>query len=48
MPNRWRQYAHRVTGPQVAAVVQAVLRDGEAAKKISIAVPRALVEGLGC
>jgi S-DNA-T family DNA segregation ATPase FtsK/SpoIIIE len=37
----------RLTGQQVAAVVQAVLRDGEAAQKISIAVPRALVEGLG-
>jgi S-DNA-T family DNA segregation ATPase FtsK/SpoIIIE len=37
----------RLTGHQVAAVVQAVLRDGEVAEKILIAVPRALVEGLG-
>jgi len=37
----------RLTGQQVAAVVQAVLRDSDVAKKISIAVPRALVEGLG-
>jgi S-DNA-T family DNA segregation ATPase FtsK/SpoIIIE len=37
----------RLTGQQVAAVVQAVLRDGEAAQKISIAVPRSLVDGLG-
>ena len=37
----------RLTGQQVAAVVQALLRDNEVAKKILIAVPRALVEGLG-
>lgn len=37
----------RLTGQQVAAVVQALLRDTETAKKVSIAVPRALVEGLG-
>jgi S-DNA-T family DNA segregation ATPase FtsK/SpoIIIE len=37
----------RLTGHQVAAVVQALLRDAETAKKVSIAVPRALVTGLG-
>ena len=36
----------RLTGQQVAAVVQALLLDGETAKKILIAMPRALVEGL--
>jgi len=33
----------RLTGQQVAAVVQALLLDGETAKKIKIAVPRELV-----
>lgn len=33
----------RLTGQQVAAVVQAVLLDGETAKKVKIAVPRDLV-----
>lgn len=37
----------RLTGLQVAAVVQALLRDPETATKILIAVPRVLVEGLG-
>ena len=37
----------RLTGQQVAAVVQAVLLDSETAKKIKIAVPRDLVAGLG-
>lgn len=37
----------RLTGQQVAAVVQALLRDSETARKVFIAVPRALVEGLG-
>ena len=35
----------RLTGQQVAAVVQALLLDGETAKKIKIAVPRDLVAG---
>jgi S-DNA-T family DNA segregation ATPase FtsK/SpoIIIE len=37
----------RLTGLQVAAVVQALLRDGETAKKIKIAVPRDLVADFG-
>lgn len=37
----------RLTGQQVAAVVQALLLDGETAKKIKIAVPRDLVATFG-
>jgi S-DNA-T family DNA segregation ATPase FtsK/SpoIIIE len=37
----------RLTGAQVAAMVQALLRDTETAAKILIAMPRSLVEGLG-
>lgn len=36
----------RLTGPQAAAVVQAVLRDTRIVDKVLIAIPRALVEGL--
>jgi S-DNA-T family DNA segregation ATPase FtsK/SpoIIIE len=35
----------RLTGQQVAAIVSALLQDGETAKKIKIAVPRDLVAG---
>jgi S-DNA-T family DNA segregation ATPase FtsK/SpoIIIE len=37
----------RLTGQQVAAVVHSLLQDGATAAKILIAVPRALVDGMG-
>lgn len=37
----------RLTGQQVAAVVRSLLQDPPTAKKIFIAVPRALVAGMG-
>lgn len=37
----------RLTGQQVAAIVQALLRDAATASRIRIAVPRGLVAGLG-
>ncbi len=37
----------RLTGRQVAAIVFALLADPETASKVKIAIPRALVEGLG-
>ena len=37
----------RLTGPQIAAVVHSLLADADTASKVLIAIPRALVEGLG-